>query len=239
MSIGIEVAPADPGPEAPSGRSGRRVGGLLALAVGMGIFAGALICVSQGMRYVIETNGGYCASGGPYEIASGHECDGGAVGLLAGGVFVMLLGGAIALAGSGAYLGVRGIGLTGLLWAALFGLLGWNFIEFGLNPPDNFANEPPVYGLLVPGIIFWLMAAPGLLAPIVALRARREDRQITTDPARPRLVLANVPGPEAQATVQPVPSDEAPPPVLPWLLAVVVGSAAGVFAGLALSDAVL
>lgn len=239
MSIGIEVSPADPGPEAPSGSSGLRVGGLLALAAGMVIFAGALICVSEGMRYVIETNGGYCASGGPYEIAAGHECDGGAVGLLVGGIFAMLLGGAIALAGSGAYLGVRGFGLTGLLWAALFGLLGWNFIEFGLNPPANFANEPPIWGLLIPGAIFWLMAAPGLLAPVLALRSRREDTRITADPARPKLVLAKVPGAEEQPVAQPVGRDETPSPVLPWLLAVVAGSVAGVLAGFALAGAVL
>lgn len=232
MSFEVGVSPQGMGSGAPQGRPGLRPGALLALLLGIGLFTASLIGVSEAMRYVIETNGGYCASGGPYEIADGHECDGGAIGLLVGGIFAMLLGGAVALAGSGTYLGAQGMGLSGLLWAALFGLLGWNFIEFGFSPPDNLTNDPPVWGFVIPGVVFWMMAAPGLVAPVAALRWRRQDPESTT-PANGIVMATGAGVPEV------APPPARPAPLLPWAAALTFGALAGAALGSWISGLVL
>jgi hypothetical protein len=57
-------------------------------------------------------------------------------------------------------------GLLGLpaIGGLLFLALGWNFIEFGLDPPGG---EGTVWGWLIPGVLFWVMAL-GFMAPAAA-----------------------------------------------------------------------
>jgi len=103
----------------------------------------------HGMRAVMDV-GGTCAQGGPYEIA--QPCPSGAW-LLSLAIPVM-----VAVAMLGSYLAYR-LSAPGLLvpmWAVLFGSLGWNFLEYG------FADDGPVWGWVVCGVVFELMALPAL-----------------------------------------------------------------------------
>jgi hypothetical protein len=69
---------------------------------------------------------------------------------------------------------IGGFGLGGiwaatpiLAWSALFGSLGWNFMEYGLfAAPDG----EIVWGWLIPGLMFWAMAAFPLLALLPVVR---------------------------------------------------------------------
>lgn len=120
--------------------------------------AGVALCMTVlflSMRAVMDI-GGSCASGGPFEIA--RPCPEGIgwmvpVSIVAGIAFAGLYVGACLS------LGLRG-GLAIFFWSALFGSLGWNFIDYALDPPGP--DEGIVWGWLIPGIVFWLMAAPPL-----------------------------------------------------------------------------
>lgn len=118
-----------------------------------------------GMRAVMNI-GGYCASGGPYEIVV--PCPPGVdlvimlavpIGILAAGV----------VAWQGSRLGRSWGGVAGLAWPVLFLSLGWNFLEYAVRPPDG--NGGLVLGWLIPGVIFALMGAVPLL---ILLPARRK-----------------------------------------------------------------
>lgn len=134
--------------------------GLVATFIGAAGFAACLTGVYMAMRDLMINSGGACASGGPYQINPDQVCSSGQTALLMGGIFAGLVFAGILVYGSekltGSYLGV---GL--LLWAALFGALGWNFVELGLNPPESLASGAT--GWIICGVVFWLMALPGLL----------------------------------------------------------------------------
>lgn len=134
------------------------------LLAALGVVAGAVGCTafllsaSHGMRDVMVTDGGSCASGGPYVIA--RQCSGGDMRLLLVGILVGLVCAAAYAAGT------AGLGLpastAGLLtWTALFGVFGWNFI--GLNES------------LVTGVVFWLMAFGGLVLALTKLVSGLRD----------------------------------------------------------------
>lgn len=119
-----------------------------------GIAAGITI-VWRGMRAVMDV-GGVCGSGNT-ALTLVQECPDG-LGL------VMPLG---------IFMGLIGLGLHvvcapkggprpwTLAWPALFLSLGWNFLDYGFNPPDR---SGVVAGWLVPGVIFMLMGGLPLLA---------------------------------------------------------------------------
>jgi hypothetical protein len=109
------------------------------------------------MRAVMDV-GGSCADGGPY--VSAQPCPGGA-GLIAIAVPVMLI---TAMVGSAAALSVDAPNLLIPMWGLLFGSLGWNFLEAGLTGPD------PVWGWIVCGVVFELMALPALLAILAGIK---------------------------------------------------------------------
>jgi hypothetical protein len=141
---------------------GRRTAALLGVAVSAAGVGAAITAVYLGMRDVMR-QGGFCASGGPYEISS--ECTSGQVSLLFGGIAALLVFAALHSALSdwadGPKVGLPAI--CGLLFAAL----GWNFIEFGVDPPDGGGT---VWGWVIPGVLFWLMAV-GFVAPAAARAA--------------------------------------------------------------------
>lgn len=95
--------------------------------------------------------GGFCASGGPYEIEV--ECPANVVAFtplsIFGGMFAVLI--AIVFA--------QGFGLPLIAWAwpILFVGLGWTFLQ-------SFFNHGDITGLLI-GIMFWVMG----FAPLVLL----------------------------------------------------------------------
>lgn len=236
--MSLTVEPVDAGGARPA-RTTRQLLALVAVLAGALLFAGGLTATSGGMRHVIAENGGSCASGGPYEVSAGQRCDSGATGLLVGGIVGLLIGGGILLAGSAAHGGWQGTGVAGVMWGALFGVLGFNFIQFGLEPPDSYAGSGSAVGLLVPGIVFWLMALPGLFAPLLLVRWRKQDDEQAVEVAAPTIVRANV-SDQIREQVPVIPGlrlDDAaepePPSVLPWLVSAAAGAAAGVLAGLA------
>jgi hypothetical protein len=152
------------------------------------------------MRDVMTTSGGFCARGGPYVISS--QCTSGQTGLLFAGMVGLFVFG-------GLYLGclawmegpVLGMGLVG--WAALFGLLGFNFIQLGLNKPGE--SDAHVSGWIVSGVVFWAMALGGLI-PAVALAVGWLRRRGEPEPSlfREPLVRAAVhPAAEAPSSLAP------------------------------------
>jgi hypothetical protein len=161
-----------------------------------------------GMRAVMDI-GGACAEGGPFVPV--QPCPDGVPALMIGGIWVGMLA---AFAYGWSSLGAGVPSFVGLLWPALFMSLGWNFLEYAFNPPFG---EGPVWGWLIPGIIFelmgviplWLLfktvgltpqssrvrsvlAPPGAKAVATAIRAVTDARRAASSPptggARPDLV---------------------------------------------------
>lgn len=112
----------------------------------------------MGMRSVMEV-GGACAEGGAFEIAV--PCPKGVPLLVTGG----LLGGGVMCAMYAWKVSKYHIpSFLAFAWPALFLSLGWNFLEFGLNPPGP--ETGLVWGWLVCAIVFGLMGGLPLLATI-------------------------------------------------------------------------
>jgi len=197
-----------------------------------GSLAGAvagLTLLFLGMRGVMEI-GGSCADGGPY--VSAHPCPDGTAPAVFGGVW----GGVIFL-GIYAWLTLtRGIpGFLPLAWPALFLSLGYNFLEYGVDPPAE-APAGLDLGFLVCAIVFGVMGGAPLLiflVPIVrsllpfghpppARRpapATRAGATVTAALPGVRLPRSASTGPVApartRATVVPAVPDEPGEPV-PW-----------------------
>lgn len=136
-----------------------RVVALAALGYAGGVMGITLVFL--GMRAVMDI-GGMCADGGPY--VSAQSCPAAAEAALPLGIVAIILFGLLAQVN-----GVRIGGIwsaAGLLgWAALFGLLGWNFMEYGVFAPPVGGIE---WGWAICGIVFWAMAAAPLLALLPA-----------------------------------------------------------------------
>ena len=108
------------------------------------------------MRTVMDV-GGSCADGGPY--VSAQPCPGGA-GFIGIAIPVMLLA---TFAGTFAAISFMAPNLLVPMWTILFGSLGWNFLEYGFTGPDG-----TVPGWIVCGIVFELMALPGLIVIVMS-----------------------------------------------------------------------
>jgi hypothetical protein len=149
--------------------AGRLYGSFAGYLAGVAIAAACVTLMFLGMRSVMEI-GGACAEGGPYIPV--QPCPDGAPLALIGGSF-----GLFAAAGLMIWFGSRLGGgytlLVFLLWPALFVSLGFNFLQFGLNPPQGLPVE---WGFLIPGILFWLMGLVPLLVGIWGWRAARSGR---------------------------------------------------------------
>lgn len=175
--------------------SNDRGGGPVALAavfIGAAGFAACLTGVYMAMRDLMINSGGACASGGPYAINPDQVCSAGQTGLLMGGIVLGLVFSGILVWGSESYTGsYMGVGL--LLWAALFGALGFNFIQLGFNPPESLTSGAT--GYIICGVVFWLMALGGLIPGLMTIggyfkdSANPEDAKPTFDPP---IVRANV-----------------------------------------------
>ena len=167
----------------------RRVTGALLALAGAAGFTACLASVFTGMRDVMRTDGGFCASGGPYVIA--HQCSGGVMRLLMVGILGMLVAAACYAGGTSA-LGRPGSSAGLAAWTALFGALGWNFISLGLHP---LARQGVSTGWLASGGVFWLMAAGGLVAflAIVAGDLRDAGRPGTAVGVQPLVRAAVLP----------------------------------------------
>jgi hypothetical protein len=142
--------------------TGRRIVAALVTVAGAAGFTACLLALYTGARDIMQTDGGFCASGGPYVIA--HQCSGAderlmMVGIL-GGLFAVAIyaGGSSALRGRASSAGL-------LAWTALFGLLGWNFIAEARHHTAQGAAAGP----LITGSLFLLMALGGFIPFLAAL----------------------------------------------------------------------
>lgn len=163
------------------------------MAVGAAGFAASLVATYVAMRDVMSSSGGFCARGGPHLISS--QCTSGQTGLLFAGMVGLFVFGALCL-GFLAWIDgpVPGTALVG--WAALFGLLGFNFIQLGLNKPGE--SDAHMGGWILSGIVFWVMALGGLI-PALALAIGWVRRRGEPKPSLFREPLV-------RATVQPAPT---------------------------------
>jgi hypothetical protein len=153
-----------------NGRLYRSIAGYL---VGVALGTACLTLVFLGMRSVMEI-GGACAEGGPYVAV--RPCPDGAPLALIGGVFG-LFGAAGLMIWFGSRLGKGYVSLVFLGWPALFVSLGFNFLQFGLNPP--LGDESVEWGFLIPGVLFWIMGLVPLAIGIAGWRAARSGRTTT------------------------------------------------------------
>jgi hypothetical protein len=138
--------------------------------VGAAGFIAGLTSLYAGMRDVMRTSGGYCASGGPYVIA--HQCSSSDVKLIMFGIFGALLAAGVLMVGLGLCRGPLLVGALAM-WAALFWALGWNFLSLGLNPPRG---QSGAGGWIACGVVFELMALGGLIPALMALVSGARDR---------------------------------------------------------------
>lgn len=148
------------------------------LFVGVAMTAAAITMAFFGMRAVMAV-GGSCASGGPYQVA--QPCPDNAW-LLFAAFPLGLLG--TGLAALGRLPG--GASLTLLAWPGLFLSLGWNFLEFGVDPPPP--AQGLVWGWLICGVVFVVMGG----APLVYVISNRRQFFWGTD----RPDLGDGPSPE-------------------------------------------
>ncbi|HWL66103.1 MAG TPA: hypothetical protein VNP73_09035 [Actinomycetota bacterium] len=181
--------------------------------------AAALTSLFLGMRAVMEI-GGACAEGGPFVPV--RPCPRGAPGFIVGGIWGGLISCAIYAWQS---FKNKVPSLVAFAWPALFLSLGWNFFEYGFNPPFG---EGWVWGWLICGVVFFLMGGLPLLV-ILSPTVRNFDPNKPTDAelnrtlSGPRIVRDKLFGREAQ----PVITTE-PPPVQGWFwLIVQFGAIAG------------
>ncbi|MEZ5161538.1 MAG: hypothetical protein R2709_12855 [Marmoricola sp.] len=131
---------------------------MLLLIVAVMSLAVTMICLA--MRAVMDV-GGACATGGPY--VSAQQCPDGSW-MIAVAVPVLILGAIVGTSISGAMVRPPSSCPCGL---GCLALLGWNFFVYA------FAGDDVVAAWLVCGVLFWLMAAPAVLAIIASGFVRR------------------------------------------------------------------
>jgi Short C-terminal domain len=148
----------------------------VAIFISLGLVSTALTMLWLGMRAVMDI-GGFCAEGGPFVIE--HHCPKGVAaimplsiwgGVIAGGVYVWQT------------IKHKVPSLVWLFWPALFLSLGWNFLQYGVDPPGVATGL--VWGWLVCGIVFALMGAVPLLValPFMVRAYRRHDDDSVATP---------------------------------------------------------
>ena len=161
-----------------------RVLGLVGVAAGSAGFTACLAALATGMRNVMESNGGSCASGGPFAINPSQVCSSADTRLLLAGI-LGTLGYAAVIAASTAL--VRGplLGSVLLMWGSVFGVLGWTFIDLAMHPPAGLTG---VAGWYLSGALFVAMAAAGAvpgIALVVQSILRPDAADAPIDPTVP------------------------------------------------------
>jgi len=166
--------------------------------------AGLAFCITLlwfGMRAVLDI-GGFCASGGPYEIAV--ECPDAVIATTP----LSILGGFIAVGlmlWGGAGLGAGWMGLVFLAWPALFISLGWNFLQFGFAPPGG----GWVWSWIICGVLFVAMGAVPLWFAIAAFRDGPDADERAFASGRV-VVRPRPPRPDRSVSTPPLPQDPSP-----------------------------
>ena len=112
-------------------RAGKVVRKVIFLTLGTAIFIFCLTALYESMRAVMDV-GGACASGGAYEIR--QACPKGVGWVIPVSIFGMFAAGIFTFLGVFDEGGPRPYVFA---WSALFLALGWNFLDYGFNPPDH------------------------------------------------------------------------------------------------------
>lgn len=155
---------------------GRVIGKVVALMVSFG----GLTVTYFSMRAVLAV-GGFCAEGGPYQIAV--HCPEGIVVLMPLGMMSMVFAALVYI-----FIPLRNSPQWALLfWSALFGALGWNFLDFALNPP---VGDTIAWGWMISAVMFGLMAAVPLLFLLFTGKLGKilfgeEDKGVTVEVSGP------------------------------------------------------
>jgi hypothetical protein len=140
--------------------------------IGVAGLAACIVVIFLGMRAVLDI-GGFCAEGGPYEIET-HCPDGVPLLMMLGIPGVFLFGGLMVWRGQA--IGSPYQGAVFFAWPALFLSLGWNFLEYGFNPPGG---EGLAWGWLICGVVFVAMGGVPLWIVLrtdgVLRRPKREN----------------------------------------------------------------
>lgn len=131
--------------------------------VGIGVLAACITVLFLCMRSVMLV-GGSCATGGPYVIA--NPCPKGVGWLTPLSIVVGLVAVGWTLYWNS---GLPGPKWVAFAWPATFLSLGWNFWEFGLNPPGHLRADA---SWIVCGVLF--VAIGG--GPLLLLREASERR---------------------------------------------------------------
>jgi hypothetical protein len=163
---------------------------IVLMFLGLVILTTGLTLVFLSMRAVMDI-GGMCATGGPYVVAT--PCPDGVAALMPLGIIGGLAGLWLYAVNSSKLPGPR---LVFLAWSALFLSLGWNFWEFGLNPPDG--SDGVVWGWIICGVTF--LAMGGL--PLLGLTSRGIAKQVfwaDAPTAGPRVAVTAPAGPSVAA----------------------------------------
>jgi hypothetical protein len=128
------------------------------------------------MRAVMDI-GGACASGGPYVPV--RPCPDGVPVLMIGGIW-----GGIIFLGVYAWQAFKNHipNFLGFAWPALFLSLGWNFLDFGLDPPGQGGLE---WGWLTCAIVFGLMGGLPLVFALKPIMKRFFNPSPEPEPIRP------------------------------------------------------
>jgi hypothetical protein len=136
-------------------RAGKVARKVIFLTLGTAIFIFCLTALYESMRAVMDV-GGACASGGAYEIR--QACPKGVGWVIPVSIFGMFAAGIFTFLGLFDGGGPRPYVFA---WSALFLALGWNFLDYGFNPPDH---RDIVWGWVICGFVFVVMGgAPFLL----------------------------------------------------------------------------
>lgn len=125
----------------------------IALTLGTAVFIFCLTLLSRSMRSVLDV-GGACASGGAYEIRT--PCPKGIAWIAPVSIFGMMFAAALSFFGVFSEGGPKPYVFA---WSALFLALGWNFLDYGFNPPDGGTSA----SWLVCGFLFVAMGGAPLL----------------------------------------------------------------------------
>ena len=143
-------------------RTGRVVLKTTLLTVGTLGFTVCLTLMYLAMRSVMDV-GGSCASGGPYSIST--PCPQGVAWVMPLAIFGGLISVGIGFLGVFEQGGPRPYAFA---WSALFLALGWNFLDYGINPPGGGTSA----SWLVCGVIFFVMGG----VPLVFLLSKSGAR---------------------------------------------------------------
>jgi hypothetical protein len=137
---------------------------------GIAVGGASIALLFLGMRAVLDV-GGACADGGPLDTS--QPCPNGVPLALVGGM-VGLFAATGLIVWFGSRLGRPYPAIVALGWPILFLALGFNFVDYGIHPPEG--DPGPALGWLAPGVIFWILGAAPLAIGLASASNPRAGR---------------------------------------------------------------